>query len=121
MRASDPFRIRDHLADFDDIVSDMVNRSEATRAAVPMLADIAYGHGPNETIDLFFPPGRRHGLPVHMFVHGGYWRMFSKRDFSYVANTVTKAGAIAIIIDYALMPTVRMAVIVDPLMPLNAM
>ncbi|WP_457155853.1 alpha/beta hydrolase, partial [Mesorhizobium sp. P5_C1] len=50
---------------------------------------------------------------VHMFIHGGYWRMFSKRDYSYVAETVTSAGAIAVIVDYALMPAVRMAAIVD--------
>ncbi|WP_245523663.1 alpha/beta hydrolase, partial [Mesorhizobium sp. M8A.F.Ca.ET.167.01.1.1] len=48
------------------------------------------------------------GLPVHMFIHGGYWRMFSKRDYSYIAETVTRAGAIAVIVDYALMPAVRM-------------
>jgi arylformamidase len=48
-----------------------------------------------------------------MFIHGGYWRMFSKRDYSYVAETVTSAGAIAVIVDYALMPAVRMAAIVD--------
>jgi acetyl esterase/lipase len=48
-----------------------------------------------------------------MFIHGGYWRMFSKRDYSYVAQTVTNAGAIAVIVDYALMPTVRMARIVE--------
>jgi arylformamidase len=48
-----------------------------------------------------------------MFIHGGYWRMFSKRDFSCIADTVTAAGAIAAIVDYALMPAVRMATLVD--------
>jgi arylformamidase len=38
--------------------------------------------------------------------------MFSKNDFSYVAKTVTDAGAIAVVIDYALMPAVRMGEIV---------
>jgi arylformamidase len=47
-----------------------------------------------------------------MFIHGGYWRMFSKGDFSYIAQTITRAGAIAAIVDYALMPAVRMAEIV---------
>ncbi|MBZ9991145.1 hypothetical protein LB572_29020 [Mesorhizobium sp. BH1-1-5] len=39
--------------------------------------------------------------------------MFSRKDYSYVAETVTKAGAIAVILGYAQMPAVRMATIVD--------
>lgn len=110
---SDPFRIRDHVADFDAIVGDILARSAATREKLPMAADIAYGTGPSETVDLFFPAERRPGMPVHMFIHGGYWRMFSKRDYSCIADTVTSAGAIAVIVDYALMPSVRMATVVD--------
>lgn len=111
--AIDPFRIRDHVADFDDIVADILARSAAARANLPMEADVAYGPDRTETLDLFFPAGSRSGRPVHLFIHGGYWRMFSKRDYSYVAETITKAGAIAVIVDYALMPAVRMATIVN--------
>ncbi|MBB3593173.1 arylformamidase [Rhizobium sp. BK529] len=110
---TDPFRIRDHVADFDDIVGDIVERSERTRSSLPMMGDVAYGDGPAESIDIFFPSGPRKNLPVHMFIHGGYWRMFSKRDYSYIADTVTQAGAIAVIVDYVLMPGQRMAVLVD--------
>lgn len=110
---SDPFRIRDHVADFDAIVRDIVTRSAATREALPMLADIAYGAGPGETVDIVFPAERRPAMPVHMFIHGGYWRMFSKRDYSCIADTITAAGAIAVIVDYALMPDARMATVVD--------
>ena len=110
---ADPFRIRDHVADFDAIVGDILARSAATRENLPMAADIAYGTGPSETLDLFFPAERRPGMPVHIFIHGGYWRMFSKRDYSCIADTVTSAGAIAVIVDYALMPSVRMATVVD--------
>ncbi|WP_421914295.1 alpha/beta hydrolase [Mesorhizobium sp.] len=109
----DPFRTRDHVADFDDIVADIVARSALARSRLPMVADVAYGEGKAERLDLFFPSGRRGNLPVHIFIHGGYWRMFSRSDYSYVADTVTKAGAIAVIVDYALMPEVRMAVIVE--------
>ena len=97
---TDPFRIRNHVADFDDIVRDIVERSERTRRSLPMMGDVAYGDGPAESIDIFFPSGPRKNLPVHMFIHGGYWRMFSKRDYSYIADTVTQAGAIAVIVDY---------------------
>jgi len=110
---TDAFRIRGHVADFDGIVSDIVARSAATRATVPMQADIAYGDGPSETVDLFFPSNAATPRPVHMFIHGGYWRSFSKNDYSLVADTVVAAGAIAVIVDYALMPEVRMATLVD--------
>ncbi|WP_348629800.1 alpha/beta hydrolase [Mesorhizobium sp. M8A.F.Ca.ET.021.01.1.1] len=94
-------------------MADIVARSAATRASLPMLADVAYGSHEAERLDLFFPEGPRKDLPVHIFIHGGYWRMFTKSDYSYVAETVTSAGAIAVVIDYALMPAVRMAAIVD--------
>ncbi|RJG41816.1 alpha/beta hydrolase [Mesorhizobium sp. DCY119] len=111
--SNDPFRIRDHVADFDDIVGDIARRSKVARETIPMVGDIAYGSDSTETVDLFFPEGERNGRPVHIFIHGGYWRMFSKRDYSYVAETITRAGAIAAIVDYALMPSVRMVTIVD--------
>ncbi len=110
---TDPFRIRDHVADFDVIVSEIVQASAKVRESIPMIADIAYGTGRNETVDLFFPAGPRKGLPVHMFIHGGYWRMWSKLEYSCIARTITDAGGIAVIVDYSLMPHVRMKVLVD--------
>jgi arylformamidase len=108
----DPFRTRDYIPDFDEIIRELSARSEATRVSLRMI-EISYGSDRTETFDLFFPKEMRSPAPVHMFIHGGYWRMFSKRDFSYIADTVTAAGAIAAIVDYALMPSVRMAVPVD--------
>ena len=109
----DLFHIRDQVADFDTIVSDIIRRSVETRETISMIADLAYGAGQSETVDLFFPPERRPGMRVHMFIHGGYWRTFSKRDYSCVAETITGSGAIAVIVDYALMPAVRLANVVD--------
>jgi len=113
MVETDPFRIRGHVADFDAIVDDLRVRSAATRSALPMKADIAYGDEPSERLDVFIPEDANGGAPVHMFFHGGYWRMFSKNDYSYIAEGVVAAGAIAVIVDYALMPAVRLATIVD--------
>lgn len=109
---TDPFRTRDHVPDFDRHVVDYAARSAATRARLPMRADIAYGPSPAERLDLFFPPPHAATGAVHMFIHGGYWRMFGKDDFSFVAETVTATGAIAVIVDYALMPSVRMDTVV---------
>lgn len=109
---TDPFRIRGHVREFDAIVAEIRARSASTRARLRM-REISYGDDASETLDIFYPDGTCDGRPVHMFIHGGYWRMFSKRDYSYVADTITGTGAIAVIVDYALMPHVRMDVLVD--------
>jgi arylformamidase len=118
--AADPFRIRDHVADFDEIVGDIRARSLATRRTVSMAANIAYGTGPHEALDIFLPKSAGSDMPIHMFIHGGYWRMFSKEDYSCVAETITGAGAVAAIVDYSLMPGARMDVLVGQVLKAKA-
>ena len=50
--------------------------------------DIAYGDGPNETLDIF--PAAAPNAPVLVFIHGGYWRALDKSDHSFVAPSATK-------------------------------
>jgi arylformamidase len=111
-RPLDLFRTRDHVPDFDEKVLEYQRLSIETRSELEMVADIRYGPQPGQKLDIFLPASGSKGLPVHMFIHGGYWRMFSKNDFSYVARTATDAGAIAVVIDYDLMPSVRLADVV---------
>lgn len=116
--ALDPFRIRDHVADFDAIVAAFRQRSEISRARLRCETNVAYGPTPEERLDIFYPAALPAALaatpaPVNIYIHCGYWRMFSKDDFSFVAETVTAAGGIAVILDYALMPQHRMAVLVE--------
>lgn len=110
---ADLFRTREHVADFDAYVSKYAARSAATRSRLRAQLDVAYGQGKDERLDLFFPADLAAPAPVHLFIHGGYWRMFGKADFSFVADTVTQAGSIAAIMDYSLMPNVRMKTIVQ--------
>ena len=114
--AIDLFRTRDHVPDFDDKVLEYKRLSAETRNELQVIADLPYGPAPGQRLDLFVPTSapsaKGAGLPVHIFIHGGYWRMFSKDDFSFVARTVVAAGAIAVVLDYDLMPSVRLAEIV---------
>ena len=108
----DPFRTRDHVANFEALIEDYKARSLATRASLEAITGVAYGEGAGETLDIFLPKTPSGADPVHLFIHGGYWRMFSKNEFSFIADTVTAGGAIAVIVDYDLMPEVRMSTIV---------
>lgn len=112
MSGTDPYRTRDAVPDFDRYVAEYSARSAVTRAALRSQRDIPYGDAPAEQLDLFFPAASSGPAPVHLFLHGGYWRAWAKEDFSFIADAVTAAGAIAAIADYGLMPAVRMETIV---------
>lgn len=109
----DPFMIRAHVPDWDACVADYRAASEKTRLAHPDMLTVRYGDGVDESLDLFVPPGSGRDQPVHLFVHGGYWRAFSKADYGFVADAILKAGALAAIMDYSLMPAARMERLVD--------
>lgn len=111
----DLFRIRDHVADFEAFVAEYRRRSQATLARRQPRHRVAYGPHPDERLDLYVPvlAGGTAPLPLHMFIHGGYWRAYSKDDYCFVADAITAAGAIAAIVDYSLMPMARMATLVD--------
>lgn len=71
--------------------------------------DIVYGAGPAETLDLF--PSPRADAPVLVFVHGGWWRAFDKRDHSFVAPPFTREGAMVVVPNYGLAPSVTIETI----------
>ena len=81
--------------------------SARTRETLPARLDLRYGTRPGETLDVFLPEG--HGSwPVHVFVHGGYWRSLDKQDFSFAARGLQPAGVLVAVINYALIPSVDM-------------
>ncbi len=87
-------------------------RSAAYRnAAENASLDVAYGVHALETMDIF-RPANADGAPVHVYIHGGYWRSRYKEDFSYVAEPLVDAGAVVCVVNYALCPDVTLDEIV---------
>jgi arylformamidase len=91
--------------------------SARVRATQPCVLDIAYGDGPSETLDVFLPAAGGGGpaaaggagAPVLFFIHGGWWRALDKADHSCVAPAYTREGALVVVPNYALCPTVSIA------------
>src|SRR6185436_335151 len=81
--------------------------SARAREELPARLDLRYGPRPGETLDIFLPEGRG-PWPVHVFVHGGYWRSLDKEHFSFVARGLQPAGVLVAVVNYALIPTVDM-------------
>jgi len=108
----DLYRNRDFIPDFDAIMAETAARSRELAARVELRADLAYGNSPRERMDILLPPNRTKGAPLHLFIHGGYWRAGSKEDHRLVAAPVLAAGGIAAIATYDLMPGTRLAAII---------
>ena len=77
--------------------------SRSARATLPCHLDVPYGPTLDETLDIF--PGAPGG-PVLVFIHGGYWRAFSAKDFSFVARGPQALGITTVVMHYALCPKV---------------
>lgn len=87
--------------------------SQAARAAGSCRLDLAYGASAAERLDVFSPaaptaPARATtpGAPLLVFIHGGWWRALDKADHSFVAPALTTAGAVVVVPNYALCPSV---------------
>ena len=82
----DLFRIRDHVVDFEDFVSEYRERS-ARRSSPAGPAQHRLWLGPRRKTRSLFSRSRTGRAPIHLFVHGGYWRAFSKDDYAFVADS----------------------------------
>jgi arylformamidase len=70
-----------------------------------------YGAHADEVLDAF--PAKRPDSPVHVFLHGGYWRALSKDEASFYAEHIVDAGAAFVAVNYSLAPHVSLDTIVD--------
>ena len=102
---------RDKVSDFEDYLKRYSERSAETRQRMQCRLDVAYGDGAAETLDVF-PAGGACAAPVQVFIHGGYWKMLDKDDFSFVANAFVPVEVATVVVNYALIPTVTMGELV---------
>ncbi|NQV83269.1 MAG: alpha/beta hydrolase [Rhodospirillales bacterium] len=83
-------------------------RGDAALADFETRLDVSYGPSDAETLDIFLPPGPAPagGAPVNVFLHGGYWYSRHKNDFRFLARGLVPAGAVLVVVNYALVPSV---------------
>jgi arylformamidase len=80
--------------------------SDRVRARLGEPQTHAYGRSAFETLDLYRCEG---GVaPLHVFVHGGAWRLLSKRESAFPAELFVRAGAHFAALDFAPLPTVTL-------------
>lgn len=74
----------------------------------PTAADVAYGPHPREILDFHRAAGAR---GVLVFVHGGYWRAFTKAETAFLLDGFLDQGVSVALVNYPLCPEVTIAAI----------
>lgn len=84
--------------------------SARVREALTCHLEIPYGEANRETIDLFPAENSTRWM---LFIHGGYWRVMTSGDFSFLAEPFVKAGWNVALVEYDLCPAVTMATLTE--------
>lgn len=108
------YDIEASVPDFGVYVDQFIARSAAARAALPARLDVPYGPTLAETVDVFpgAGPAPAAGRPAVLFVHGGYWKVTTSKEWSYVAGGLVERGVTVVVENYALCPGVTVREIV---------
>lgn len=69
--------------------------------------NLAYGPKDRQRLDLFLPAGSAGGLLV--FIHGGYWHLFDRKQWSHFAAGAVARGWAVVMPSYTLAPVVRVS------------
>ncbi|HEX2545795.1 MAG TPA: alpha/beta hydrolase [Ramlibacter sp.] len=92
------------LADAAAPLKHYLQQARKARENLRCVADVPFGPTLAETLDIF--PADAPDAPVFVFIHGGYWRALSSKEFSGVALGLQPRGITTVVVNYALCPQV---------------
>ena len=87
----------------DPFIQAYVEKSAAAYAACTEVQTLRYGDRESTTIDLVVPSSDIL-VPLHIFIHGGYWQELSKKDSFFPAPEILSRGMAFAVVDYTLCP-----------------
>jgi arylformamidase len=104
------FDQRGWVTNAEAVIARCIAQSREVRDRLAHVADVSYGPGRDEVLDIF--QARQARAPVCVFVHGGAWRNFTKDDHASIAAPLVAAGITAVILNFSKVPAVRLPEVV---------
>ena len=91
------------VPNMQDFIDDYESLSLVARDTLDCVSDLKFGLSDKETLDLFPVPNSKKA-PLFVFIHGGYWRMLSKNESSFMAPNLVNNGISVASVNYTLVP-----------------
>jgi arylformamidase len=100
------YDVEKSVPDFRPYAEFFIKESAKAREELNCALDVPFGPTVEETVDIF--PSRDPDAPILVFIHGGYWRILSSKEFSLVARGPVALGFTVIVTNYTLCPKVTL-------------
>lgn len=101
------YNVAASVPDMAPYIDMFVGCSERARQDLQCSLDVSFGPTMDETLDIF--PADEANAPVVVFIHGGYWRQNTSKEFSLVATGLQKLGMTVVVTNYSLCPKVTIS------------
>ena len=103
---------RGRFPDTDACKQAQLDASDAAKSAYESKLDVRFGDGDSDLLDIYFGQGTGK-RPIHVFFHGGWFKSNTKNDFGFVATPFVPHGVTTVVVEYPLIPSVRMETLID--------
>lgn len=103
---------RERVPNSVEIMENFAARGRDYVASAEPVFDLSFGDSDAEVLDIYPAHNADGPAPVLIFFHGGYWFSRHKDDFQFVPAGFAPAGAMVVIVNYALIPDVDLAELV---------
>ena len=98
------FDLQNHCWDGAPYIENFLAQSAWVRENNECIEDIPVGAREEECIDVF--PARSPKAPIVVFVHGGWWRIGTRKWFAFCVQGLLELGYAVVVSDYTLCPDV---------------
>ena len=96
------YNIRLHVSDFATYFERWEKLSKDTREKYSIIRDIHFGDHERECLDVF--PSAKPDSKTLVYIHGGYWHLFDKSKFHFIAGAFHDDDVTTVLINYPLAP-----------------
>jgi arylformamidase len=97
---------RHHVPDFADYLSRWATLARLTFQRNMLIRQYRYGNRDRETLDVLLPGSTP--VATLVFIHGGYWHLFDKSLFYFIADAFAPASVATVVLNYPLAPAASM-------------
>ncbi|XP_062311900.1 kynurenine formamidase isoform X1 [Osmerus eperlanus] len=106
-----------HRMSADDVIKAHVTAlkagTERARGLAQTLLNVPYGDGDGEKLDVYVPSTCSLGVPLVIYLHGGYWQFLSKEESGFMAVPLVGKGVVVVAVGYDIAPKGNMDLMVS--------